>query len=317
LTATDGARPLRVGVVLPVFEHGLDGATARWADLKALARRAEELGLDSVWLSDHLVVRPDAGEPVGMWESWSVAAALGASTARVQVGTLVSCVAFRNPALLAKMADTLDEISGGRLVLGLGAGWHDHEFRAFGYPFDHLASRFEEALSIICPLLRDGRVDFAGTYHQARGCELRPRGPRPSGPPVLVAARGHRMLRLAARFADLWNEELIFARSHPDQVPALRDRVDAACRAVGRDPATLGRTLQIAVRTEADAPRAGGAPVPFPGDAVPLAGPPETLARAFRAFAGEGIAHLQVRLRPFSVRALDALAPVLELLDWR
>jgi alkanesulfonate monooxygenase SsuD/methylene tetrahydromethanopterin reductase-like flavin-dependent oxidoreductase (luciferase family) len=301
---------------LPLAEHALaEAATPRWGDLRRFAARAEELGLDSLWLSDHLLVQPEAGEPIGSWECWSVAAALCAGTERVQVGTLVSCAGFRNPALLAKMADTVDEISGGRFVLGLGAGWHEPEFRAFGYPFDHRVSRLEEALRVICPLLRQGRVDFAGTYHRARDCELRPRGPRAGGPPILVAARGERMLRLAARFADLWNEELIFARSHPDEVPPLRERVDAACRAVGRDPAALGRTLQIAVRADTDDAAAGGAVVPFPAGAEPLAGPPGVLADAFRAFAREGIGHLQVRLRPFSPPALEALGAVLRQLD--
>ena len=117
-------------------------------------------------------------------------AALAEATQRVQLGTLVACTQFRNPALLAKMAATLDEVTGGRMTLGVGAGWHQPEFDAFGFPFDHRVSRLEEALQIIGPLLRVGRVYFSGTYYAARNCELIPRGPRPAGPPLLAAGKG-------------------------------------------------------------------------------------------------------------------------------
>ena len=147
------------------------------------------------------------------------------------------------------MADTVDEISGGRLILGLGAGDYEDEHRAFGMRWDHRVSRFAEALAIIHPLLRHGRVDFAGEYYQARDCELRPRGPRPAGPPILIGALAHgpRMLDLTARYADVWNGWIADRRTHPDVVPPLREAVDAACRAVGRDPATLGRSLTVGV----------------------------------------------------------------------
>src|SRR5207249_1659918 len=175
----------------------------------------------------------------------SLLAALAAATQRVELGPLVSPAGFRNPALLAKMADTVDEISGGRLVLGLGAGWKAPEYAAFGYPTDHRVDRLEEALQIVVPLLRTGHVDFEGTYYQARGCELRPRGPRLGGPPILVGAKGPRMLRLAATYADRWNAEGPLRR--PEDVAPLRRAGDDACAAVARDPATLGRSASVVI----------------------------------------------------------------------
>src|SRR5205823_9829883 len=133
----------------------------------------------------------------GEHEAWTIASAVAAVTDRVTVGTLVMCTSFRTPGLLAKMGATLDEVADGRLILGLGAGWHEPEYEAFGYPFDHRVDRFEEALGIILPLLRHGRVDVQGRYYEARACELAPRGPRPGGPPILIGGQGPRMLRPA------------------------------------------------------------------------------------------------------------------------
>src|SRR5437764_3476187 len=185
-------RPLKVGINLPTVEGTMAGKTASWADLFAFAERAEALGFDSLWVPDHLLLTWQE-QTHGIWECWSLLAALAAVTNRVALGPLVTCTAFRSPALLAKMADTLDEISGGRLIVGLGAGWNGPEDRAFDAPSDHRVDRFEEALQIIVPLLRTRHVGFEGKYYQARDCELLPRGPRPSGPPIMIGAKGHRM----------------------------------------------------------------------------------------------------------------------------
>ena len=311
-------RPLKVGLMLPDTEREMGGASARWSDLLSMARRAEAVGFDSIWVSDHLLFRFEGKEPQGVWECWSLLAALAASTTRVELGPLVSCTAFRNPALLAKIVDTVDEISGGRLILGLGAGWHAPEYGAFGYPFDHRVSRFEEALTIVRSLLREGRVDFDGTYYPARECELRPRGPRPNGPPIMIGSTGERMLRLVAQHADLWNA---WGRNSPEAIPQLRDRVDAACVETGRDPATLGRTVSVL----ADLPGKAGRPrereaalagTPEEREAA-LAGTPEELAEALREYAREGIGHVQLVLDPNTLPGIEALGPVLELLDHR
>ena len=308
------ARPIKLGLTLPQIEGMMHGETARWADLLAMARRAEEVGFDSVWVVDHLLLHGvrQTGQREGLWECWTLLAALAAATERVELGPLVCCTGFRNPALLAKMADTVDEISGGRLILGLGAGWHEYEYNAFGYPFDHRVGRFEEALTIIHTLLREGKADFQGTYYQVRECELRPRGPRPQGPPILIGALANRprMLGLVARYADQWNVWLVFGRNHADQIPPLRDAVDAACAGAGRDPATLERTAGVLVDVTGRKPP----PKTLPSGSVeePIAGSSDEIAESLRAFAREGIGHLQVRLYPNNLAGIEAFAPVIE-----
>ena len=301
------ARPLKVGLALDTL--GLitpDAMPPRWTDLLAIARRAEDVGFDSLWIPDHLILRSGA-RTHGAWECWSLLSAIAAATRRVELGTIVLSTSFRNPALLAKMADTLDEISGGRLILGLGAGWHEPEYTAFGFPFDHRASRFEEAFTIIRTLLREGRIDVAGRYYQARECELLPRGPRPQGPPLLVGTRGARMLRLTARGADLWNGWLVTQGNDPALVAPLREALDTACVEIGRDPATLARTVGVRVDQVG-----GGTTWPLP---EAIGGTPEEIASALRAFAREGISHLQVMLTPSTLAAVEAFVPVLEHLD--
>jgi alkanesulfonate monooxygenase SsuD/methylene tetrahydromethanopterin reductase-like flavin-dependent oxidoreductase (luciferase family) len=298
------ARPLKIGLVLVPFE-GMTGHAHRWADLVALARRAEAIGFDSVWIPDHLIFRNPGEEPMGAREAWSLLAALAAATTRVELGPFVLCTAWRNPALIAKMADTLDEISGGRLVLALGAGWNEAEFDAFGFPFDHRYARFAEALQIIHGLLRTGHVDIDGTYYQARDCELRPRGPRPEGSPIMIGTTGPKMLRLTARYADWWN---IDWRNRPEEITPHRAALDAACAAVGRDPATLVRTAGVMV----DLP---GYPTRDNPDSPPLSGSPDDIADGLRAHAREGIAHAMLWLNTADEAGVDAFAPVLEALD--
>jgi probable F420-dependent oxidoreductase len=309
-----GERAVRVGLFLPGVEGAMAGGTARWADMLAIARRADDLGFDSLWFPDHTLFAAPEGrvERLGCWEAWTWLAALAAVTSRVELGPLVSPTSFRNPALLAKMATDVDEISGGRVVLGLGAGWNEVEYAAFGYPFDHRVSRFEEALQVVVPLLREGTVDFDGRYYQARDCELRPRGPRAGGPPILIGTRGQRMLRLTARYADLWNGWATAETDPARYIPEQRAEVDAACREVGREPTTLGRTaaLQVAVAG------AVGYPKGFPGwHHNPIRGTAEQIAETLRAFGREGISHVQIWLDPATPAGVEALAPVLAELD--
>ena len=305
----------KLGIILPEGEGDLDGRTPRWSDYLAMARLAEDAGFDSVWFVDHLIYRNDASgrPPQGAWECWSVLSALAAVMSRVDLGSLVTATSFRNPALLAKIADTLEEISGGRLILGIGAGWNEVEYRMFGYPYDHRVDRFAEAFAIINGLLRDGRVDFRGTYYRAEECELRPRGPRPQGPPLMVGSRGPRMLRLTLPHVPIWNGWLAGTDSRPDAHPPLRELVDAACRDVGRDPATLERTVSISVDPSGRRE--------FPkhwylegdlGSARPLTGGPGEIAAGIRAFGAQGVAHLQIYPIPPTLATIEALVPVLE-----
>ena len=313
-TSVDAAsrplRPLKVGINLPTVEGTMAGKTASWADLFAFAQRAEALGFDSLWVPDHLLLTWQE-QTHGIWECWSLLAALAAVTSRVALGPLVACTAFRSPALLAKMADTVDEISGGRLIVGLGAGWNGSEDRAFGSPSDHRVDRFEEALQIIVPLLRSGHVDFEGKYYQARDCELRPRGPRPGGPPILIGAKGPRMLRLAATYADLWNAEGPMRR--PEEIIPLRASGDAACAEVGRDPSTLGRSASVAINL----PMAQAQSVQLSSaqGEQPEPTSPEEIAEMLRSYARNGLSHVQLWLTPNTIASLEWFTSVLKLLD--
>ena len=303
-------RPLRVGFVLPSFAIPTSGPDLRWTQILAMARRAEAVGFDSIWTVDELVWLSDDEAPLGFWECWTLLSALAAVTSRVGIGSLVTCANYRNPALLAKMAATVDEISGGRLVLGLGAGWSENQYRMFGYEFDHHVSRFEEALQIIHALLREGRVDFEGRYYRAHDNGLAPPGPRPNRIPILIGARGPRMMRLAAEYADSWCEWMP-GRSRPGEVPPLREALDAACGDVGRDPRTLERTVGLGVAF-GDARIAYG-----PMDWTPgmIKGSPAEIVTTLRAFAAEGISHVQVLVAPATLAGVEAFAPVLEALD--
>src|SRR3954452_7418830 len=220
LVTTKRRRPLRVGIQLPEVEREV-----RWPEIVSMARRAEDAGFDAVWFGEHLLYRFADGPSRGPWEAWSMLAALAAATTRIRIGPLVACTAFHNPAVLAKQADTLDEISGGRFVLGLGAGWNETEFRAFGIPFDHRIDRFEEAFTIIRGLLHDGAIDFDGRFYQARDCELIPRGPRPNAPPLMIGSNGPRMLRIAVPYVQAWNTWFADIGNTPDGVAPLRDAV--------------------------------------------------------------------------------------------
>ncbi len=303
-------RKLELGLLLRNGEQP-DWRVVRWAELREMAKVAEAVGIDTLWVADHVLVRsgPGSGVPEGktrgVHEAWTLLSALAEATSAVGLGPFVACTSFRNPAMLAKMADTLEEVSGGRLVLGLGAGWHQPEYDAFGFPFDHLASRFEEALQVIVPLLREGRVDFEGQYYQARDCELRPRGPRPNGPPIWIGANKPRMLRLTARYADAYNTVW---HSSPAELAEPFARLEAACHEVGRDPLTIGRTAGAFLW------------LPGPGDesASPrpeaLKGTPEQIAAQLDAFHAAGAEHMTVILDPWDVRAVERLGRVVEAL---
>ena len=303
-----GGRPLRVGVQLPEVEREV-----RWPEYLAMARRAEELGYDSLWLGDHLLYRFADGTSRGPWEAWTMLSALAASTTRIRLGPLVAATAFHSPAMLAKMAATVDEISGGRLVLGLGAGWNETEFRAFGFPFDHRIDRFEEAFTIVRTLLRDGAIDFDGRHYQARDCELLPRPTRPGGPPLLIGSRGERMLRITLPHVDAWNVWFKDTDNSPAGVAPLRDLVDGICREVGRDPAAVERTVAVQVRLTGGTGRVQGDYAK--ADAEPLAGTPDEMAEELRAYAREGIAEVQLVLDPISRASIEEFASVLERLD--
>jgi probable F420-dependent oxidoreductase len=304
-------RPFKIGLFVPHFEQPWNGSSLRWTDIATMARRAEEVGFDSFWLPDHLLFRFPQVHEQGAWDAWSLLAAIAATTQSLEIGPLVACTSFRHPTLIAKMASSIDEISGGRLILGLGAGWHEPEYAAFGFPYDRRVSRFEEAIQIITALLRTGHVDFQGAYYTARDCELRPRGPRLEGPPILIGGSGNRMLRLAARFGDAWNAD---RQNDVGAVQALNARVDEACNDVERDPDSLARVIGIQVDL-LNTSRQAMQPRQWVMAPWPLTGTPEDLAAQIRRYAQARVEHMMVWIDPVSVPGIEAFAPVLDALD--
>jgi alkanesulfonate monooxygenase SsuD/methylene tetrahydromethanopterin reductase-like flavin-dependent oxidoreductase (luciferase family) len=300
-------RPFEIGLVLPVWDSFVDGSTTRWVDIRELALRAEELGFDTVWVADELLWRSSEGKPQGWWECVAMTGAVAAATSRVKVGTWILSALHRNPGITAKAVETIDEISGGRFVFGLGSGHAGSQAHAFGLPEDHIYGRFEEAVEIIVPLLRQGRADFEGTFHAARDLEHRPVGPRPGRIPIMIGAKGPKMLRLAALHADIWSW---YTEERSDLVefgPRLA-ALEAACTDAGRDPATIGKSAGIVVE-----------PTSISGSeavlGMPVRGSAEEIADAMRAFGAAGFTNLEVIVWPSTLAAVDAMAPVLELLD--
>jgi probable F420-dependent oxidoreductase len=301
-------RPLRVGIQLPEVEREV-----RWPEYVELARRAEALGFDTLWVGDHLLYRYPDGSTRGPWEVWTTLAGLAASTSRIRLGPLVASAAFHSPPMLAKLAATVDEISGGRLILGLGAGWNEPEFRAFGFPFDHRIDRFEEAFTIVRTLLRDGAIDFDGKYYQARDCELLPRPVTPGGPPLLIGSIGPRMLRITLPHVAAWNVWYADTANTPEGLEPHLRLVNEIATEVGRDPAEIERTAAVLVQMPRGKGRLsiyGGVP-----DITPLTGGPDEIAEGLRAYARLGVAEVQLVVDPIDLESIEALAPVLEALD--
>lgn len=295
---------MKIGLMVFLANDRDNNSKRSYASIRAVAQQAEADGFDSIWLADHLMYRYPDQPTRGIWECWTMLAALAEATQRVEIGTLVLCNSFRNPAILAKMATAADEVSDGRIILGLGAGWNEPEYEAFGLPFDHRVGRFEEALQIIKPLLRDGHVDFEGKYYQARNCEDVPRGPRPAGPPLMVGTSGPRMLKLTARYADLWNTGYM---GKPETMAEPLATIAAACRAVGRDPQTIGVTALIGLWfPEFKATR----PSAFTD---PLVGSAEEIAAAIRGYAELGVQHIMFQCEPYTAETIRRLTVALQL----
>lgn len=291
---------MKVGIILST--GGLDPLPG-WTALRELVECAEEQGLDSIWLADHLLYRPPEGEVRGFHEAWTLLSAIAAVTTRVQIAPLVLCASFRNPGLTAKMAATLDLVSGGRLVLGVGAGWHDAEYEAFGFPTDHKVGRFEEWLEILLRLLHGETVNFEGRWYQVQNAVLVPAPERRI--PILVAGNKPRMLGLVARHADSWNTAWF---GEPDERLAERLRnLDAALAEHGRDAASLELTVGLIARdpdqeAEDDDP-----------DDFVLSGSVTELAEALAAHAELGFAHAIVILDPMTPRSVERLAEAVRL----
>ncbi len=289
---------MKIGVVINHLENSDTGKTPNYPEIRQMAQAADAGNLDSIWLFDHLLFRFTEESTLGIWECWTLLSALAEATNNVELGTLVLCNPFRNPALLAKMAHTLDEVSNGRVILGLGAGWHQPEFDAFGYPFDYRVSRFNEAVQIMNPLLKGETVDFEGKYYQAKDCVITPPSPRKEGVPLLVGAFSPRMLRLTAQYADKWNTAWL---TDPAQLAERLQKIHNACTEVGRDPATLEVTVAIETvfpHLDAGTPMVDGA----------HSGSAEEIAQVFQGYADVGVSHLIVMPNPATETAVQCVA---------
>ena len=291
---------MQVGVQLPEIER-----VVPWHEYREMAVLAESVGFDSLWLGDHLLYdKPDG--PKGPWECWTLLAALAAVTDSVLLGPLVSPTGFRSPALLAKMAGTVDEIANGRLILGLGSGWNRREFEAFGAPFDNRVSRFEEAFTIITSLIRTGRADFHGQYHDVTDSLLVP--PARSDMPIMIGSTGPRMLAIAAGEMNWWNEWWNRFDNSPHGVRPLTERVDDAVRRAGRSPEEIVKSAAVMVQLEGGSGRQMGAEVTAP----PISGDARQIADQLLAFDGL-IDHLQLVVDPISAESIEKLGPVVEM----
>ena len=304
----ESAHSLKLGVVLPEAEQ-----VVRWSELRRMVLAAEAVGFDSVWVCDHLLIQNPGCEPIGPWELWSTLSAIAAVTETIELGSLVAATSFHAPPMLAKKASTVDEISDGRLILGLGAGWNQIEYRAFGYPYDHRVSRFEEAFTIIRRLLAGETVSWHGKYYQIEECTLLPRSARSDGgPPLLVGSIGPRMLGITLPFVDLWNVWYSdFGNSVTGLLPVL-EKLDAACELAGRDPSTLGRTAAVLVRAPKNCgqPSVADDPVANP----PITGTPAVVAERLAEFADAGLQHLQLVLDPITTESIQWCGDVIRAL---
>ena len=293
-----------IGIQLPEVERRVE-----WPELFAMARTAEAVGFDSIWLGDHLLYDLPGGITRGPWEVWTSLAALAAVTERVHIGPLVASTGFHAPAMLAKQAATVDAISGGRLILGLGAGWNEREFRAYGFPYDHRVSRFEEAFTIVRSLLREGRIDFDGTYYRVEDCVLDP----PARPPLMLGSTGPRMLRIGLPHVDAWNVWWSEYGNTPDGFAALRQRVDGAAVECGRKPGDVAATAAVLVSLPGGAGRLMGDG--YNAEVVPVTGSATDIAAHLDAMADAGATHVQLVTDPITVESIETLGGVLAALD--
>lgn len=288
---------MKVGLQLPEVERGV-----RWPELAAMARAAEETGFDSLWVGDHLLYRGDGRPERGPWDCWTILAGLAAVTSRVELGPLVACTAFRQPALLARAAAAVDEISGGRLRVALGSGWNEAEFTAFGLPFDRRTPRFEEAFEIIRRLLAGERVTVDGAFTRLADAVLLPSPART--PPLMIGGEGPRLLAATLPHVDWWNAWFDRFGNRADGFATLNARIDEACEQSGRDPATVRRSACLLVRVEG-----GTGERRTNADALPV--PAAELAAELEALAQAGADEAIVVLDPITEPALRSLRTAL------
>lgn len=299
----DSPRQMSLGLMIPVREGSMGGETPRFDDLVAMATAARSAGFEAVWFGDH-VTMGEGDAMSGAWEAWTMMAGVAARVPGIHIGPLVSGTGFRNPGVIAKMAEALDEISDGRFILGLGAGWNETEYRQLGIPFNYRASRLEEAVGIIRPLLRDGAATYVGRFWQAHGAVNRPRSPHGRNIPLLIGTNGDRLLRTVARFADAWNSDW---EGDPERMRDLVARADAACDAIDRPRHSLVKTGSARFAMDADAARRPDL----------VSGTADAMAHRLVAFRDLGLRHLVCGLEPRTRETIAAFGKVIARLDAR
>jgi len=295
-------RPCKVGVQLPEVERFVP-----WPEYLDLALRAESAGYDSIWVGDHLVYDLPDGSTRGPYEAWTTLAAIAAATERVEIGPLVASTGFHAPAMLAKQAATVDAISQGRLILGLGAGWNRREFEAFGFPYDRRVSRFEEALAIIAPLLREGRTTFHGQFYDVDGCMLDPRPVREGGPPIMLGSNSPRMLGLGLPVVDCWNVWWSIYDNSVEKFAEVKAEVDGVM--------PEGRVRDATAAVLVTLPGGRGRLMGESYDASVTTVTPDDLGQHIGGMAAAGATHLQLVLDPITAESIDTIETVLADLD--
>jgi probable F420-dependent oxidoreductase len=288
---------LRFGIQLPEVEREV-----RWPEYLAMARAAEDVGFDSIWVGDHYLYRGDGGRERGPWEAWTLLAALAAATERIRLGPLVACLAFHPPAVLAKQAATVQEVSGGRLVVGVGAGWNRTEFDAFGIPFDHRGSRFEEAFEIVRRLLAGERVSFDGRWHRVDDAVLLP--PPARRPTLMIGSTGARVLAAALPHVDVWNTWFDWYGNTAEGFVSRIVEIDVACERAGRDPATLERSACVLVLLDDSGERR------VDDGVTPLRGSDDEVGAGLRAFAEAGAHELILVADPITEASIRRLGSI-------
>jgi alkanesulfonate monooxygenase SsuD/methylene tetrahydromethanopterin reductase-like flavin-dependent oxidoreductase (luciferase family) len=296
---------VRIGIQLPEVEYEI-----RFPDLIAIARLAEQVGFDSLWLGDHLVYElelPDGSlGQRGPWEVFTTLSALAASTERIELGPLVASTSFHAPQMLAKLATTVDAVSGGRLVLGLGAGWNQREYDAYGFPYDHRVSRFEEAFTIIRTLLRDGEIDFHGRFYTADHCVLHPRS-SPHGPKLMVGSIAPRMQAITLPHVEAWNVWWSEFGNTPEGFAEIKATVDERLAAIGRT-GQVEATCAVYVKLPSGTGRQMG---DYPKTSEPVVGDATEIADQLRQFADAGAAEIQLVVDPIVPDSIEWLGDVL------
>jgi len=289
---------MKVGVQLPEAER-----VVHWPEYMAMARAAEEVGFESIWLGDHLLYRGDGREERGPLEVWTLLSAIAAVTSRVRLGPLVACASFHPPGLIAKMAATVDDVSGGRLVLGLGAGWNETEYRAFGLPYDHRVSRFEESFEIVRRMLAGERVTLAGRFWSAEDLVLLP--PPERRIPLMIGSNGERMLSIALPHVDWWNTWYSSYGNTVEGFAELNGRIFEAADRVGRDPGEIARSAAVLVELDSEAVMRPHSDTDSPPVGL------EALTSHLGALAEAGADEAILILRPIDEASIRAVGAVL------